>query len=63
MRKCCVLKVEETPKMILPMQHFTQDEFMPNPATILFLKQFARMCNSKKQLNNGYNSFSIVACS
>ena len=36
------------------MQHFTQDEFMPNPATILFLKQFARMCNSKKQVNHGY---------
>jgi hypothetical protein len=63
MRKCCVLKVEETPKMILPMQHFTQDEFMPNPATILFLKQFARMCNSKKQVNHGYNGFTVAPCS
>jgi hypothetical protein len=45
------------------MQHFTQDEFMPNPATILFLKQFARMCNSKKQVNHGYNGFTIAPCS
>jgi hypothetical protein len=45
------------------MQNFTHDDFQPNPATILFLKQFARMCNSNKTTNNGYNSFSIVACS
>lgn len=45
------------------MQNFTQDELMPNPSTILFLKQFARMCNSEKKVINGYNSFPIVACS
>ncbi len=44
------------------MQHFTQDEFQPNPSTILFLKQFARMCNSNKKTNNGYKSFPVVAC-
>ena len=43
------------------MQYFTQDEFKPNPSTILFLKQFARMCNSNKT-SNGYNSFSVAAC-
>lgn len=45
------------------MQNFTQDDFLPNPSTILFIKQFARMCNSKKNKNNGYNGFSLVACS
>jgi len=45
------------------MQHFTQDNLQPNPATILFLKQFARMCNLKKQVNNGYNGFTVAACS
>lgn len=45
------------------MQHFTQEELNPNPSTILFLKQFARMCNAKKVLNNGYNSFPVVAFS
>ena len=45
------------------MQHFTQEDFQPHPATILFLKQFARMCNSKKQVNNGYNGFTVAACS
>lgn len=44
------------------MQHFTQDECKPNPSTILFLKQFARMCNENKELRNGYNSISVVAC-
>lgn len=44
------------------MQHFTQDDFKPSPSTILFVKQFARMCNSKKNVNNGYNSFSVPAC-
>ena len=43
------------------MQHFTQDEFMPNPATILFLKQFARMCNSKKQVNHR-RSLQLTSC-
>ncbi len=58
----------------LPMQNFTPDDYLrpngqsmtrtqPKPATILFLKQFARMCNSKKQVKNGHNSFSVVACS
>ena len=45
------------------MHNFTQDDYKPNPSTILFLKQYARMCNSNKQVNNGYNSFSVVACS
>jgi len=45
------------------MQHFTQDDFMPAPTTILFLKQFARMCNSDKKVNNGYHSITIAACS
>ncbi len=44
------------------MQNFTQDDYLPNPSTILFLKQFARMCNSNKKTKNGYNSVSIVAC-
>ncbi len=43
------------------MQNFTQDDYMPNPSTILFLKQFARMCNSNKKANNGYNSFPLAA--
>ena len=45
------------------MQYFTQDSFRPNPTTILFIKQFARMCNSKKNLTNGYNGIPVVACS
>lgn len=56
------------------MQNFTPDDYLrpngqsmtrtqPKPATILFLKQFARMCNSKSQVKNGHNSFSVVACS
>ena len=49
--------------MILPMQYFTQDSFRPDPTTILFIKQFARMCNSKKNLTNGYNGIPVVACS
>ena len=45
------------------MQHFTQDDFQPNPSTILFIKQFARMCNQKKNLTNGYNDITIaVSC-
>jgi hypothetical protein len=48
---------------LLPMQHFTQDDFSPAPTTILFIKQFARMCNSKKTLTkNGYDSFTVAAC-
>ncbi len=45
------------------MQNFTHDELNPKPSTILFLKQFARMCNSQKMINHGYNSISVVACS
>ena len=45
------------------MTNFTQDDFYPHPATILFIKQFARMCNTKKNLTNGYNGISVVACS
>lgn len=63
MRKCCVILVYNNFKIDLPMQHFTQEDFQPHPATILFLKQFARMCNSKKQVNNGYNGFSVATCS
>ncbi len=45
------------------MQHFTQEDFSPAPTTILFIKQFARMCNSKKTLTkNGYDSFAVAAC-
>lgn len=45
------------------MQNFTQDDFQPNAATLLFVKQFARMCNTKKnQTADGYHSFSVVAC-
>ena len=45
------------------MHHFTQDELNPSAATLLFVKQFARMCNTKKtQTVNGYHSFSVVAC-
>ena len=45
------------------MQNFTQDDFQPHPMTILLIKQFARMCNSNKQLNNGYNGISFASCS
>ena len=45
------------------MQHSTQNDFQPSPATILFIKQFARMCNTKKNLTNGYNGIPVVACS
>ncbi|MCH5306579.1 MAG: hypothetical protein J1E37_00760 [Prevotella sp.] len=57
------------------MQNFTYDDsptdydcvdlpfLEPNAATLLFVKQFARMCNSKKnQTLNGYNHCSIIAC-
>ena len=44
------------------MQHSTQNDFQPSPATILFIKQFARMCNTKKTMTNGYNGFSVAAC-
>jgi hypothetical protein len=47
----------------MPMQHFTQNEFQPNSSTILFIKQFARMCNAKKNQTNGYNGFAVAACS
>ena len=45
------------------MQNFTQDDFQPNAATILFVKQFARLCNTKKHTHNGYHSFPVVAVS
>lgn len=45
------------------MQNFTHDDFQPTPSTILFLKQYARMCNSKKNRNYGYNCIPVVACS
>ena len=44
------------------MQNFTQDDFQPHPSTILFIKQFARMCNSITQQTHGYNSIPFVAC-
>ncbi len=45
------------------MQHFTQEDFSPRPSTILFIKQFARMCNTKQQVSaNGYHHIPIVAC-
>ncbi len=44
------------------MHHFTQDDKQPNPSTILFIKQYARMCNLNKKNKNGYNSISVVAC-
>lgn len=49
-------------KCDLPMQDFTQDDLRPHPATLLFVKQFARMCNSMKNKANGYNSISVIAC-
>ena len=45
------------------MQHFTQNDFQPNASTILFIKQIARLCNIKKNQVNGYNGFSVAACS
>ncbi len=54
--------ISRNSKHDLPMQHFTQDDFQPNPSTILFLKQFARMCNSKNNQKNGYNGIPVVAC-
>ena len=45
------------------MTNFTQEDFTPNPSTILFIKQFARMCNTKKTQTNGYNGFAVAACS
>ena len=44
------------------MQNFTQDDFHPSPSTILFIKQFARMCNKKQSMTNGYNGIPVVAC-
>lgn len=44
------------------MQNFTQDDFQPNPSTILFIKQYARMCNLKKNVTHGYNGIPVVAC-
>lgn len=44
------------------MTHFTQDEFQPSPSTLLFIKQFARMCNSKKNPKDGYSHFPVTAC-
>lgn len=44
------------------MQNFTPDEFQPSAQTLLFVKQFARMCNAKKNLtNHGYHSFTVIA--
>ena len=45
------------------MTNFTQEDFTPNPSTILFIKQFARMCNKKNIQTNGYNGFAVAACS
>ena len=45
------------------MTNFTQFDFQPNPSTILFIKQFARMCNTQKHQTNGYNGFPVTACS
>ena len=47
---------------MLPMQNFTQEELQPNPSVILFIKQFARMCNTKKNTTDGYRSFPVIAC-
>jgi len=44
------------------MQNFTQDDFQPSASTILFIKQYARMCNNKISKKNGYNSISVTAC-
>ncbi len=44
------------------MTNSTQEDFTPSPSTILFIKQFARMCNASKNENHGYNRFSVVAC-
>ncbi len=49
-------------KQRMPMQNFTQDDFQPNPSTILFIKQYARMCNLKKNVTHGYNGIPVVAC-
>ncbi len=48
--------------MLLPMQNFTQDDYQPSAATLLFIKQFARMCNTQKSTTNGYHSISVLAC-
>ncbi len=45
------------------MQHSTQNDFQPSPSTILFIKQFARMCNTQKNPNYGYNGIPVAACS
>ena len=45
----------------MPMKNFTLNEFTPNPSTILFIKQFARMCNNKKTQRNGYNGFAVAS--
>ena len=44
------------------MQNFTQDDFGPAPSTILFLKQYARMCNVNKTPRHGYSHIPVVAC-
>jgi hypothetical protein len=49
-------------KTNMPMQNSTQNEFLPSPSTILFLKQYARLCNLTKNMSNGYNGISVVAC-
>jgi len=44
------------------MKNFTPEEFQPSASTILFIKQFARMCNNSSNKKNGYDSFSLIAC-
>ncbi len=44
------------------MTNFTQDDYQPNPATLLFIKQFARMCNNNKTKDNGYAGIPLIAC-
>ncbi|SFW23109.1 hypothetical protein SAMN02910409_0995 [Prevotellaceae bacterium HUN156] len=55
--------INRNSKKKVPMQHSTPNDFQPHPSTILFIKQFARMCNTKKNLTNGYNGFPVAACS
>lgn len=54
--------INSNTKHVLPMQNFTQEEFQPSPSAILFIKQYARMCNANKKKNNGYTGIPVVAC-
>jgi hypothetical protein len=45
----------------MPMQHFTHDDLQPSAATLLFIKQYARMCNLKKNTTHGNNHFPVIA--